>query len=296
MRSRRTTQSRSPGRTRFTSLRLFIFLGSFFLATASGQEKSQASDFSSTRLLKIAEKEQAIYEKAAEDPDYRNNRDLERRINEVARDYRSYLADNPEDVDALILYGKLLRRLGEKKQAFNIFLKADALDPRLAVVKQQIGAYLAEQGKGKAALTFYLNAVELEPETPAYAFGLGQLIFKFRERFIEENIYSRESLDREMMKAFRSAAELAPDNFNFQMRLGEAYYDLKEPDWTEALQHWENLREQQADTPLRKSIIDLHRARVLIELERFAEAGELARSVDQPALQATRREILDQLP
>ena len=260
------------------------------LAGAAGAQ----SDFASERLLDIASEEREIYKKIAEDPDFYSTDGLKRRLNELIQSYRAYLADHPEDLEALILYGKLLRRVGEKEQAFQAFLKADEIDPEIAVVKQHIGNHLAENGKGKAALTFYLQAVDLAPETAAYQFGLGQLLFKFRDTFVGEGIYTRETLDRNMLKAFRKAARLRPDNFNFRMRLGEAYYDLASPDWKAAHTHWRKLR-QDADSDLRRQIIDLHRARVLGKLGRYEEAEKLAASVTRPGLQQSKQQVLDEL-
>ena len=130
----------------------------------------------SATQLNIAEKETQIYQKIAENPEFYSEDDLDRRVNELVQSYRIYLLDQPNDVSAYILYGKLLRRMQENEQAFLAFLKADELDPEIAVVKQQIGNHLAEEGKSKAALAFYLQAVELEPETAVYHFALGQLI------------------------------------------------------------------------------------------------------------------------
>lgn len=259
-----------------------------------GVTGGQTADLASKQLLAIAEKEASIYRKIAEDPDFYSERDLDRRINELVQSYRSYLADKPKDVSAYVLYGKLLRRLGEYEQAFVAFLKADELDPEIAVVKQQIGNHLAEDGKSKAALTFYLNAINLEPETAVYHFTLGQLLHDFRSEFIEDGVFTREALEREMLKAFRQAAELDPDNFDFQMRLGEAYYDLSSPDWRAALVHWRRLRSE-STTSVQAEIIDLHQARVLGELGRFDEADKLASGVKNPALQKSKQQILDEI-
>lgn len=260
------------------------------LTTAYGQ----SGDLASTRLLAIAEKEASIYRKIAEDPDFYTATDLDRRINELVQSYRSYLADQPDDVSAYVLYGKLLRRLEEYDQAFVAFLKADELDPGIAVVKQQIGNHLAEQGKGKAALTFYLNAIDLEPETAVYHFALGQLLHDFRSEFIEGGIFTRDALERELLKAFRRAANLAPENFDFQMRLGESYYDLASPDWRNALVHWNQLRKQ-ANTALQGEILDLHRARVLGKLGRIEEAREVCSQVTNPALQNSKQQVLTEI-
>ena len=223
---------------------------------------TNGSDLASKRLLNIAEKETQIYQKIAENPEFYSEDDLDRRINELIQSYRTYPLDQPDDVSAYILYGKLLRRVQENEQAFLAFLKADELDPEIAVVKQQICNHLSEEGKFKDDLTFYLQAVELEPETAVYHFALGQLIYNFEEEFIKSGVFTQDAMEREMLKAFRRAAQLAPKNFDYQMRLGEAYYDLKSPDWKNALIHWKQVSKQ-ATTTLQIEILDLHSARVL---------------------------------
>jgi tetratricopeptide (TPR) repeat protein len=255
---------------------------------------AKTSDLASARLLDIAEREARIYQKIANDPEFYSADDLDRRINELVQSYRTYLADQPDDANAYILYGKLLRRVEQYDQAFTAFLKADELDPELAVVKQQIGTHLAEQGQGKSALTFYLRAVELEPETAVYHFALGQLLYNFREEFIDDALFSLDALEREMLKAFRKAAALKPENFDFQMRAGEAYYDLSSPDWKAALAHWNKLRKR-ASTNLQIEILDLHRARVLGKLGHREKAIALTNQVLNPALQMSKQQVLDEI-
>jgi cytochrome c-type biogenesis protein CcmH/NrfG len=215
-------------------------------------------------------------------------------MQELLQSYATYLSDQPEDVSAYILYGKLLRRVGEHDQAFQAFLKADALDPEIAVVKQMLGNHLAEEGKAKAALTFLLRAVELEPETAAYHLSLGQLIYLYADTFIEDEVFTRDALEREMLKAFRKAAQLEPENFDLQMRLGEAYYDLASPDWQAALLHWNKLR-RSTRSPIRTEILDLHRARCMGKLGRREEAAELLGKVTNPALQQSKQQVLAEM-
>lgn len=252
------------------------------------------TDFATEQLLSIATTEEEIYKKIVEDPDFYNDVDLERRINELVQSYRAYLIDNPKDVNALILYGKLLRRVGERDQAFTAFLKADELDPEIAVVKQQIGTHLAEEGRGKAALPFYLQATDFEPDVAIYHFGLGQLLYRYRDEFISERLFTRDALDREMMKAFRKAASLEPDNFDFQMRLGEAYYDQNSPDWKSALLHWKKMRDN-LDEGIDFEIINLHYARVLGKLGRAQEAREICQTVVHPKLQKSKQQVLSEI-
>ena len=270
-----------------TSLLLLLFLMQAVLAQAQ-------SSYTDRRLLDIVTREAKIYQKIAEEPEFYSSDDLERHIVGLVGAYRAYLIDYPEDVNALILYGKLLRRIDQREESFAAFLKADGLDPEIAVIKQQIGAHLAESGKGKAALPFYLRAVELEPETAAYHFSLGQLLHEFRETFIEDGVFTRDRLEREMLKAFKRAAALQPDAFDLQMRLGEAYYDLARPDWRAALRRWKELRKR-AKTPLRAEILDLHCARVMGKLGRQEEARSLAEAVAHPALQNSKQQALDEI-
>ena len=279
---------RSLSHTTRVTLLLLILLS----YSANGAE--ERTDLATKELSAIALQEENIYKKLNEDPDFYSTDDLERHIRSLTTAYGAYLEDHPEDVEALILYGKLLRRIDNKEAAFAAFLKADAIDPEIAVVKQQIGTHLAEQRKGKAAFPFYLRAVELEPQTPAYHFALGQLLHEFRQQFLEDEIFTRDALEREMLKAFKRTAELAPDDFDAQMRLGEAYYDLTSPDWKAALLHWNRLGKK-AETTLQAEILNLHRAKVMGKLGRKAEAKNLLESVLTPSLQKSKQQVLNEI-
>lgn len=255
---------------------------------------AQSADLATTRLLAIAEEEADIYKKIAEDPEFYSEDDLDRRIGQLIEAYSRYLTDQPKDVSAYVLYGKLLRRTGQNEQAFLAFLKADELDPNIAVVKQQIGTHLAEEGKGKAALPFYLQAVDLEPETARYHYSLGELLIAFRETYVTEGIFTDDALEREMLKAFRKAATLEPDQFDYQMRLGEAYYDLKSPDWKSALSHWDKLSKQ-PQSRIQSEVLNLHKARALGQLGRDEEAHAHLAQVLNPALQKSKQQVIDEI-
>lgn len=272
-----------------------LALSYLFLAGLSLSAQTQ-SDLETERLLDISRREQKITQQLAADPEYYSEADLERQINALILAYSHYLSAHPDDLSALILYGKLLRRAGHHDQAFKVFLKADALDPQIAVVKQQIGNHLAETGNAKAALTFYLNAIELDPEVSIYHFAVGEILHNFRDQLLQDQLFSRAALDREMLNAFQAAVRLDPDNFDAQMRLGEAYYDLVEAEWGAALRHWQALRRATSDeASLRCQILDLHIMRVLGKLGRSAEARTLGATILHPVLQHSKQQVLDQI-
>ena len=265
----------------------------FFVVSLYGQTQT---DLNTQRLYKISQREQNIYRQLETNPNIYTSKDLEHKLGEIILAYSNYLTENPNDISALILCGKLLRSVGENDRAFKLFLRADALDPKIAVVKQQIGNYLVETGNGKAALTFYLNAIKLEPEVPEYNYSLGETLYLFKDEFTQEGLFTQDSLDRQMLKAFKMAAQLDSENFDIQMRLGEAYYDLSTPDWKAALLHWERLRKETPDyKELRCQIIDLHRARILAKLGRNEEAEKLVGKVTQPGLQASKKQVLEEM-
>ncbi|MFU8848010.1 MAG: tetratricopeptide repeat protein [Opitutales bacterium] len=272
--------------------RSFSIIVFSFLVTAA--PAAEPTDLATKRLAGIALREENIYRKIAEDPEFYSADDLERHVSDLIGAYGAYLIDHPRDAHALILYGKLLRRVGRFDEAFTAFLKADEIEPNLAVVKQQIGTHLAEAGKAKAALPFYLRAVELEPDTAIYHYALGQLLHEFHSEYIEEEIFTRDALEREMLKAFKQAVALKPEAFDLQMRLGEAYYDLSSPDWKAALLHWNRLRKATEDE-LQAEILDLHRARVMGKLGRTGEAITLAQNVQTASLQKSKQQVLDEI-
>ena len=269
----------------------YIIYISLVVSTALSYGQTQAA---TQRLFEIAAKEEAIYKKIAEDPDFYSDADIERRVIELIEAYENYLENTSDDLEALILYGKLLRRAGDPETAFQVFLRADQLDPKLAVVKQQIGTYLAEKGKGKAALLYYQQAVEYEPESAVYNFSLGQLLYQFCDEFVNAEIYTRDAIDREMIKAFSKAVLLRPDNYDYYIRLGAAYYDQASPDWQTALRHWQKPNQTFKES-YQIEIIHLHTARVLGKLGRHEEARKLAESVNHTALQKSKQEVLDEL-
>ena len=269
---------------------LHILYISLILSSVTSFGQNQAA---TQRLFDIAAKEEAIYKRIAADPNFYSDADIERRVIELIEAYENYLENTSDDLEALILYGKLLRRAGDSETAFQVFLRADQLNPKLAVVKQQIGTYLAEKGKSKAALLYYQQAVEYEPDSAVYNFSLGQLLYRFCDEFDNAEIYTRDAIDRAMIKAFSNAVLLHPESFDYYIRLGAAYNDQASPDWEAALRHWQKPNQTFKES-YQIEIIHLHAARVLGKLGRHEEARKLAESVNHSALQKSKQEVLEE--
>lgn len=241
------------------------------------------------QLLRIIGAEARLDQEAAR-PDA-DARDVQRLFQQISYDYLGIIARNPDHLESHLLYGKLLLRFGDGEGARDQFLMAARIDPNIAVIHQQLGTYYAEEGDYTRALAFTLNALELEPETAAYHFGLGQLLVAFAYELLEDEVFTEEQIDEEILRAFRTAKALEPETLALAFRYGEAFYDIADPDWTIALAHWESLAGREDLSPLHSDAIRLHRARSLLELNREEEAKALIEEAHSPALRATAESI-----
>ena len=218
-----------------------------------------------------------------------------RRAQEIFDQYTQYLADHPEDETAVILYGKFLRRAGQPDFAYQVFRRADQLDPNLAVVKQQLANHFAEAGQPAPALDLLRKAEALAPSEPVYHYEIGELLNVFYDRYLADKTFDTAGLDKAMEAEFARAAALAPQEKGFAWRHAESFYDQRNPDWSGALTAWTTLASQTTD-PGELQAIRLHRARALIELARFDEARPLLSLPVSSMLEASRSALIKRLP
>jgi len=183
----------------------------------------------------------------------------------------------------------------QRKLAAAMLLKANQLDPNLPLVKNQLGNYLAEEGRPLDALNYYLAAVKLAPDEPLYHYQIGSLLTEAREDFIKSGAWTRATIDQAMQDAFEKATALAPGNVGYAYRFGESFYDLERPEWSAALVFWKAL-ETKVTAPVEKETIRLHEANVLIHQQKFAEARAVLATVTDEKLQAQKQKLVAQLP
>lgn len=246
------------------------------------------------RLLNVIEREKEL--DAIAQQENAETGQVQRLFHDVAAAYRDLLAKNPDSLETRLLYGKLLSRYGDRAGARDQFLLAARLDAEVAVIHQQLATFYAEEQDHTRALAFMLNAVEIEPQTPAYHFGLGQLLVAFRDKFIEDKVYSTDQLDAEMLEAFRTAARLAPNETALQFRYGEAFYDLNTPDWQTALNHWQTIQATLPLDPLQADALKIHLARCHIALHQPEQAQHLLNTVTHPSLLPNAKALLSLIP
>ncbi len=224
------------------------------------------------------------------------NSDLTRKAQEIVADYDAYLGDNPRDTNALILYGKFLRRVGQEQHAIGYFLEADSINPKLAVVKQQLANYLIEEGRPIDAFPFLIMTIELAPEQADYHYHLGGFLFLFEEDLARERIMTKESLRAFMHKSFQQAAKLSPSNFDYQLRFAQSFFDYPDSSKEAALQTWIDLNRKFPDrSKAEKDYFNLCKARILLDLNRQSDAVSLIESVSSKALAPAKQSLLHQV-
>lgn len=246
------------------------------------------------RLKDISEHQRVLFADAAAQGRDLDAAEFKSQAEQLTREYESLLRDNPKFAAGYASYGYMLWKISARKQAVAILLKANQLDPDIPLVKNELGNYLAEEGKPLEALNYYLSAVKLDPKEPLYHYQIGTLLYEARDEFLKSGEWSRASIDHSMQEAFKNASEMAPGRIEFAYRYAESYYDMQDPDWPAALKAWQGL-EAQAASDVERQTMRLHQANVLLNMGRAEQARKVLDTVTEGALEGQKQKLLAQL-
>lgn len=279
-----------PARTRLRLVRSGVVA---LLVAAAGLAAEPVS-LAEVSLRKIVERQRDLFSDAAKQGDNLVESAFRQQLQSLTHDYELLLRNNPQFAAGYAAYGYLLSKVSMRQEAMAMLLKANQLDSDVALVKNQLGNLLAEDGKPLQAAPYFLAAIRLEPKEPLYHYQLGTLLVEAREAFLKAGEWKRDTLDNAMHEAFRRAAELAPDRFEFAYRHAESFYDLEKPDWPGALKAWSAL-EEKAETAIERQTMRLHAANVLIKMGKADHARALLATVDEEKLQGQKQKLVAEL-
>jgi len=254
----------------------------------------EGESMSDRTLKQIVERQQTLLKDAAQQGENLDAEGLRVQLQSVCHDYDLLLQSSPDFAAAYASYGYLLWKVNMRKQAVGLLLKANQLDPNIALVKNEIGNYLAEEDKPLEAVNYYLAAIKLEPKEPLYHFQLATLLYEGRDQFIKSGDWTRESINDAMSRAFQQAAELAPDNIAYTWAYATSFYALTNPDWDKALKVWAML-EEKAQSPIERQTMRLNAANILIKQGKLDHARLILDSVTEVALQQQKQKLVAQL-
>ena len=271
------------------------FVSGNAFAEAGHPPAQEGITLSSLALSRILDK-QARFFRFPDKSSERNDPELTRKAQEIVADYDAYLGANPKDTNALILYGKFLRRVGQEQHAVGYFLEADSINPKLAVVKQQLANYLIEEGRPIDAFPFLIMTIELAPGQADYHYHLGNFLFLFEDDLAREGIMTKDSVRAFMHKSFKQSAKLSPSNFDYQLRFAQSFFDYPDSSKEFALRTWNELIRKFPDrSKAENDYFNLCKARILLELNRQSDAVSLIESVSSKALDSAKQSLLHQV-
>jgi tetratricopeptide (TPR) repeat protein len=273
---------------------LILALAGPLSAAARADAPGTVESMPEHRLKEIVEHQKILFTDAASQGRDLDNAAFRAQVEQLTREYESLLRDNPNFAAGFATYGYMLRKVGLEQQALAMLIKANQLDPDIPLVKNELGNYLAEQGKPLEAVNYFLAAIKLEPGEPLYHYQLGTLLYEARDDFMRSGEWTRASIDKAMLDAFRKAAELAPDRIEFVYRYAESFYDMGDPDWASALKVWERL-EAHGESEIERQTMRLHEANVLLYMGRTDDARGVLDRVTDPALEAQKEKLVARL-
>lgn len=271
----------------------FRLIGSLALLSATAAADTVETGLSREMRLLLTD-QQEFFQRLESERMAPESAEAQRVATSLSEAWERILAANPEATEAWILYGKFLRRIGAVDLANKAFVRANELDPSIAVVKQQIGNYLAETGKFELALAYFMAATELEPEEAVYHYQTGELIALFREEFIASGTLDEKAIDSLMLDAFATAARLRPEERSLQLRYAEAWFDVADPEWPRALELWKALHSS-ATNPAQEEAARIRLAEVNARLGYIEKARELANRPFTVMPEANRHRLIELL-
>ncbi len=267
----------------------------FTVLLAVGLPASEESESMSDRALKkIVERQKELFAEVAKKGENADLSAFQTQVQSISHAYETLLRESPRFAAGYAAYGYMLGKVGMGKEAAAMLLKANQLDANIPLVKNQLGNYLAEDGKPLQAAPYYIAAIKLDPTEPLYHYQLGTLLTEARDEFLISGEWTRAAIDQAMHEGFKRAHELAPDRFEFAYRFAESFYDLEKPDWNVALKVWSDL-EEKASTAIERQTMRLHAANICLKLGKVDHAKALLGTVDEPKLQGQKEKLVAQM-
>ena len=288
---------------RFHRFRFVLLLLAIPLAAVSfGQEAAESdtgetpsSESMAAYLLKdLNEREQSAYKRYERALATEDVHSIETELQSIVDGYEALISAAPNYVAAFISYGMMLHRIGERIPSNAMLIRADQIDPYHAIVKNQLGNYQAEEGNYPEAMGFYQMAIDLRPDEPLYHYQLGNLLFSYKNFFIDDKLFLPEGIDLEIQNRFRKAAMLAPAHLPYRLRYAQSFFDIARPNWEAALEEWQQLVNF-VESPEEKQMMQLYMAKTRFEMGHHTAAQKIIKGIDEPSLEHSKDILLKQI-
>ncbi len=121
----------------------------------------------------------------------------------------------PEDVEALILYGRIKQNTGKTAEAKEIYKKILSIDPERKTIYLLLGGLYMQDDQREEALKAFEQLVEIEPGSYSGYFFMGRILAKQGEKEAAE-------------RAFKKALDLEPGLLEARFELVDIYKNMDE--------------------------------------------------------------------
>lgn len=281
--------------SQFSLMMIRGFLSALLVLVLPVMSFAQAGANPEEAVKELVARQKELFAEAEKGGPNFDQENFKSQLQQLCNRYDLVLRDHPKYATAYVAYGLLLNKVDMRKEAATMFLQANQIDHDIPIVKNQLGNYLAEEGKPIEAVNYYLAAIKLAPKEPLYHYQLGTLLSEARDDFLLSGQWTRDAIDKAMHEAFRQAMDLSPGNVPYAYRYGESFYDLQNPNWDDALDFWKKL-ETKTESSVEKQTIRLHEANVLIKQQKFEDARALIDTVTEKPLLGQKEKLIALLP
>lgn len=210
-------------------------------------------------------------------------------IDQLKKQYESFLEKNPKHVDGYIAYGSFLNEVGEEEGAITQWEKARELDPKNPTPWNNLANVFGHIGPVKKAFQYYEKAIELDPKEPVYIQNLATTTYLFRKDAAETYRIDEEGVFNKALDLYKQAMKLDPTNLVLAADYAQSYYGIKPLRTNDAIAAWNHCLTL-AKTDVEKQGLHLHLARVKWMAGKLDEAEkELAEVTDASMAEMKRR-------
>ena len=205
-------------------------------------------------------------------------------------DYQHFLNNHPQHARAMVAYGGLLDDQGREDEAEHWWEKAIVADPREAYAYNALANHYGHNGHADEAMRYYEKAIDLMPAEPIFRFNWATTCQLFRNESLKVYGWNKEEIFRHCLEQFRSARDLAPQDFDLSSAYAETFYVMPNPDWPEAYKAWQFCLHQPLDDR-NSQFVCANLARVCIRLGHYDEAKQWVSYLPASERDSVRRSI-----
>ncbi len=201
--------------------------------------------------------------------------------------YSGLAAKYPGNVEVLNAHAEFLWSADKQTKAVAVWLAAEKVDPRNAVILDHLGSSFLEAGEAKRAAVYFGRAVKSPGATAANHYNYANAAFLFRHELLDATHPDAESMLREAQVHFAEASRLQPLDPEYARGYAETFYHLAQPDWTVALGAWQRFYEVSP----KKDFALLNLARVQIKLGQKEQARESLEKIQSPDFEKLKKKL-----